>query len=100
TLHRAAPVGGGGESVRRPGEGSGVDLPERDPRRRAYPAGDPSRHHRLLPDGSAGVAIDGVVDAVLAPDPDQGPGRPAAGYGEQVGGCDEVEVAEIPDRDR
>src|SRR3989454_2651101 len=67
--HATAPFGVEGEDVRRPGEGSGVDLPERDPRRRAYPAGDPSRHHRLLPDGSAGVAIDGVVDAVLAPDP-------------------------------
>src|SRR2546426_2656064 len=98
--HATAPFGVEGEDVRRPGEGSGVDLPERDPRRRAYPAGDPSRHHRLLPDGSAGVAIDGVVNAVLAPDPDQGPGRRAAGYGEQVGRCDEIEVAEIPARDR
>src|SRR5206468_5136158 len=101
TLPRDGTVRGvEGEDVRWPGEGSGVDLPERDARRRTESAGDRSRHHRLLPDGSAGVAIDGIVDAVLAPDPDQGPGRRAAGYGEQVGRCDEIEVAEIPARDR
>src|SRR5438128_3609535 len=67
------------EDVRRSGEGGGKDLPERDPRGRAESAAFPSRHHRLLPDERAGVPIDGVVDAVLAPDPDHGPGRRAAG---------------------
>src|SRR4029450_4173428 len=82
-----------GEHEWRPGEGGGVDLPERDPRRPLESAGLPSRHHRLLPDERAGVLIDGVVDAVLAPDPDQGRGRRADVCGEQVGRCDEVEVS-------
>src|SRR6266852_6498151 len=63
------------EHVRRPGEGGSVDLPERDPRGRTESAGLASRHHRLLPDERDGVLLDGVVDAVLAPDPDQGSWR-------------------------
>src|SRR5882724_9778570 len=59
TLPRDGAVRGvEGEDVRRPGEGGGVDLPERDPRRRAESAAYPARHHRLLPDESAGVRID------------------------------------------